>query len=73
MVELLLTHDKLDARCASGTGVEHSGHCRETASTETMQTIEKIEKTVAGTPVAILVSSVGCASESQCRVSVIQK
>ena len=46
---------------------------RETAGTETVQTIENIEKIVEGTPVDILVSGGGCAIESQCRVPAIQK
>ena len=73
MVGQFLTHDRWDARCVSGTGAEHSGDCRETASTETVQNIEKIEKTVEGTPVAILVSSGRCTIKSQCRVPVTQK
>ena len=46
MVEQFLTHDRWDARRVSGTGAEHSGDCRETAGTETVQTIENIEKAV---------------------------
>ena len=48
MVEQFLTHDRWFARCVSGTGSEHSGDCRETAGTETVQTIEQIDKSVKG-------------------------
>ena len=58
MVEQFLTHDRWDARCVSKTGSEHSGDCRETAGTETVQTIENIEKTVK-VLVAVLVSGGG--------------
>ena len=73
MVEQFLTHDRWDARCVSETGAEHSEDCRQTAGTETVQTIEKIGKTVEGTPVESLASGGGCAIESQCQVPVFQK
>ena len=70
MVQQFLAHGMHDV---FQEGAEHSGDCRETAGTETVPIIKKVEKIVEGTPVVILVSSGGCAIESQCGVPIIQK